>query len=154
MLAQSTYTNPVRTTSNAWLYTALQKPVLEPLCHLMVWLSPVVRVLNWLSYFNGSAHRSTERSSFSGKETRGQLDFITRYYCTSPPDVVARGMLAMFQYDASDILRRINVPTLVVAGDQDKTCMPEASRHMAATIPGDRTRHVDISPALRHLRAS
>ena len=131
-----TYTNPVRTTSNAALYTALQKPILEPLCHLMVWSSPLVRLMNWLSYLNGSAHRSTERDSFSGKETRGPLDFITRYYRKAAPDVLARGMLAMFRSDATDVLGLLRVPTLVVAGDQDGTCRPEASRHMAGAIPG------------------
>lgn len=68
----------------------------------MIWLSPLVRVLNWLSYINGSAHRSTERSSFSGRETRGQLDFLTRYYATSAPDVVAHGMLGMLRFDATE----------------------------------------------------
>src|SRR5437879_5474749 len=34
-------------------------------------LAPVVWLMNWLSYLNGSAHRSTERSSFSGRESRG-----------------------------------------------------------------------------------
>jgi pimeloyl-ACP methyl ester carboxylesterase len=135
ILVHGTYTNPVRTTSNAWLHTALQKPLLEPLCHLMIWLSPLFRMMNWISYINGSAHRSTERDSFSGNETRGQLDFITRYYCKAAPNVVARGMLAMFQYDATETLASINVPTLVVAGRNDKTCTLEASRHMAATIP-------------------
>ncbi len=138
VLAHSTYTNPVRTTSKAALYTAMQKPVLEPLCHLMVWLSPLVRALNWLSYLNGSAHRSTERDSFSGRETRGQLDFITWYYCKAAPEVAARGMLAMFRYDATDVLPAVTVPTLVVTGDQDKTCTPEASRYMAEAIPGAR----------------
>lgn len=42
VIAHSTYTNPVKTTSKPALYTALQKPVLEPLCHLMVWLAPLV----------------------------------------------------------------------------------------------------------------
>ena len=135
ILVHGTYTNPVRTTSKAWLHTALQKTILEPLCHVMIWLSPLFRVMNWMSYLNGSAHRSTERDSFSGNETRGQLDFITRYYCKAAPDVIARGMLAMLQYDATETLAEINVPTMVVAGRDDKTCTLEASRHMAATIP-------------------
>ncbi len=138
VLAHGTYTNPVRTTSRAGLYTALQKPVLEPLCHLMVWLSPLVRVLNGLSYLNGSAHRSTERDAFSGQETREQLDFITRYYYKAPPDVVGRGMLGMFRYDATAVLSRIQVPTLIVAGDNDRTCTPDASRYMASAIAGAR----------------
>ncbi len=136
ILAQSTYKNPVTTMQGAALYTALQKPVLEPLCYLMIGLSPLVRVLNWLSYWNGSAHRSTEKESFSGNETRGQLDFMARYMLMMPPDVIARGMLAMFKYNATDILTRINVPTLIFAGDQDRTCLPEASEFMAGAIPG------------------
>jgi pimeloyl-ACP methyl ester carboxylesterase len=138
VLAHGTYTNPVRTTARAGLYTALQKPILEPLCHLMVWLSPLVRVLNWLSYLNGSAFRSTERDSFSGNETRGQLGFLTRYYCKAAPDVVGHGMLGMLRYDATDTLGHIGVPTLVVTGDLDSTCLPEASRYMAEAIPAAR----------------
>lgn len=110
VLAQSTYTNPVKTISSAWLYTLLQKPVLEPLCYLMIWFSPLVWLLNWLSVLNGSAHRSCERESSAGTETRGQLDFITSYSATSPPDVIARGMLAMFKYDATETLKRIPSP--------------------------------------------
>jgi pimeloyl-ACP methyl ester carboxylesterase len=148
VLGQSTYTNPVRTTANAPLYTALENPVLKPLCHLMIWLSPVVRVLNWMSYLNGSSHRSTERDSFSGKETRGQLDFITRHYVKAPPDVVARGMLAMLRYDATATLPRIGIPTLVVAGENDKTCPAKASRTMAAAIPGAK---LLMLPEVKHL---
>lgn len=135
VLAQTTYTNPVKTTSLATLYAALQKPVLEPLCHLMIWFSPLVWLLNWLSYFNGSAHRSTHRSAFSGNESREQLKFLTRYYVAAWPAVVARGMLGMFRYDASDVLPSIQVPTLVIAGDRDSTCQPAASDAMAAAIP-------------------
>lgn len=134
VLAQTTYTNPVKTTSKAAFYTAIQKPVLEPLCHLMVWLAPLVWLMNWLSYLNGSAHRSTERSSFSGHETRGQLDFLTRYYVKAWPGVLARGFLGMFRYDATEVLGAIHVPVLVVAGDQDKTCRPEASTRMSRAI--------------------
>ncbi len=138
VIAHSTYTNPVKTTSKPALYTTLQKPVLEPLCHLMIWLAPLVWLMNWLSYLNGSAHRSTERSSFSGHETRGQLDFLTRYYMKAWPGVIGRGMLAMFRYDATATLGTIPVPTLIVTGDQDGTCSPEASEYMAKTIPNAR----------------
>lgn len=135
VLAQGTYTNPVKTTARSSLYSALQKPLLEPLCHITVWLSPIFRLLNILSYFNGSAHRSTERDSFSGHETRGQLDHLARSYCKAAPSVVARGMLGMMKYDATAVLARIPIPVLVVAGDNDQTCLAEASRFMAKQIP-------------------
>ena len=77
VLVHTSYTNPVRTTPMAGLYTALEKPVLIPLLYLTIALWPLVWLMNWMSYFNGSAHRSTHKSSFSGNETRGSS--------TSPP---------------------------------------------------------------------
>ncbi len=136
VIADSTYTNPVNTTSGAAFYRAIQKPVLEPLCHLMVWLSPLCFVLNLLSYLNGSAQRWTDRSSFSGHETRGQLNFISWLYVKGWPGVLARGMLGMFRYDATAVLPTVSVPTLIVVGAQDSTCEPEASEYMSRQIPG------------------
>src|SRR6202008_5130618 len=45
-LVQTTYTNPVRTTSLAGLFTALERPVIVPLLHLTISLSPRI----WLSH--------------------------------------------------------------------------------------------------------
>lgn len=135
VVAQSTYTNPVKTTRFAGLMQALQKPLLEPLAHLMVWLAPVARLLNWMSYANGSLHRSTERSSFSGQESWGHLDFLTRLSVAADPAVVGRGFLAMFRYDATTVLPTISVPVLVLTANGDRSCLPEASTYMARTIP-------------------
>jgi pimeloyl-ACP methyl ester carboxylesterase len=144
-LVNTTYTNPLRTTRMAALKTALQKPLVEPLLHLTIWLSPLVRAMNWLSYWNGSAHASAERSGFSGHETRGQLDFVASYTPRVSPAVTARGMLGMLRYDATQTLRTIGVPTLVITGDQDAVCKPEASERMRAEIPGAEL--VTLAPA-------
>lgn len=40
VLVHTTPTNPVKTTGMAAFYTAIQKPVLEPLCYLMIALAP------------------------------------------------------------------------------------------------------------------
>ena len=136
VLAHTTYTNPVRTTAKHRLYTALQKPVLEPLLHLTIWLSPVLWLLNVLSYLNGSAHHSTARQSFAGTQTRQQVAFVTRCVRQTSPAVLARGMLGMLRYDATATLPTIGVPVLIVTGDQDTTTLPEASAFMQASIPG------------------
>jgi pimeloyl-ACP methyl ester carboxylesterase len=120
----------------AGLYTAIEKPVLIPLIYLTIALWPVAWLMNWMSYWNGSAHRSTHKSSFSGNETRGQLDFVSRFMPLGRPDVLARGMLGMIAYDATATLTRINVPTLVVVGDQDTTTLPEAGKFIARSVPG------------------
>ncbi|MGZ3487090.1 MAG: alpha/beta fold hydrolase [Isosphaeraceae bacterium] len=148
VLAHTTYTNPVRTTKNAALYTALEKPVLIPLLHLTIALWPLVWLMNWLSYLNGSAHRSMHRESFAGTETRGQLGFTTRFMPHARPDVLSRGMFGMLQYDATTTLGSIRAPVLIVDGDRDTTTTPEASEKINRDVP--RSKRFSLSPA-RHL---
>jgi pimeloyl-ACP methyl ester carboxylesterase len=147
VLAHTTYTNPVRTARRATLYTALQKPLIEPLLHLTVWLSPLVWLMNCLSYLNGSAHRSARRQSFAGTQTRGQLDYLARFSVKLSPAVLAKGMLGMLRYDATGVLGSVGVPVLVVAGDRDPQTTPEAARVMAGAMPAARL--TTLSPA-RH----
>ena len=148
VLAHTTYTNPVRTTKRAAFYTAIETPVLIPLLHLTIALWPLVWVMNWLSYLNGSAHRSTHKESFAGTETRGQLDFFARFMPRGRPDVLARGMLGMIDYDATATLKTIPVPTLVIVGDQDSTTLPEAGEYIKRHVP--RAELETLSPA-KHL---
>jgi pimeloyl-ACP methyl ester carboxylesterase len=113
----------------------LQKPVLVPLLHLTIWLSPLVWAMNWLSYLNGSSHQTTNWTSFSGKETWGQLDFAARFTAKQSPAVLAKGILAMLAWDETAILPKINIPTLIITSDHDKLTLPKASVHMAKVIP-------------------
>ncbi len=146
-IVQSTYTNPLRTTRFAGLLTAIEMPVIRPLLALTIFLSPVVWLLNCLSYWNGSAHRSAARGSFAGQETRGQLDFAARYNLKVSPSVVARGMLGMLHYDAEKVLSQIQLPAQVIVGDLDSTTLPEAGTHMAGQMP--QSKLLCLSPA-RH----
>jgi pimeloyl-ACP methyl ester carboxylesterase len=135
-LVQTTYTNPVRTTNMSGLFTALENPVIVPLLYLTIWLSPLVWLSNWMSYLNGSAFLSTKSSGFAGTETWEELNFVTRFQLQASPAVLARGMFGMLRYDATAALKTINVPALVVAGNKDPVCMPEASERMHRDIPG------------------
>jgi pimeloyl-ACP methyl ester carboxylesterase len=148
VLTHTTPTNPVRTTSGAAFYTAIEKPVLVPLMYFTIALSPLVWLMNWLSYLNGSAHLSTKHSSFAGTETWEQIEFFTRFQPEAWPAVMARGMLGMMRYDATETLARISVPTLVVAGDQDSVTKPEASERIRSGIP--KARLITLAPA-KHL---
>ncbi len=134
----SSYTDPVRTASNSKLNEVLQKPVGEPLLHLMIAVSPVVRAANWVSYQEGLLYLSNARSSFAGTETRGMLDLVSRYQYESSPGVVARGTLGMFHWSATEELPKINVPFLAIVGNKDTTTLPRASETMQARVPGGR----------------
>lgn len=65
-----------------------------------------------------------------------QLDVGARYTPQVDPGVLARGMLAMFDFDETETLRTINVPVLVIAGDLDRLTHPDASEYMSRAIPG------------------
>jgi pimeloyl-ACP methyl ester carboxylesterase len=140
ILVDGTYTNPLKTTTFSKLLLALQKPLLEPLLHLAIVLSPLLWVMSWLSYFNGSTLITTEISGFTGRETRGQLNFSSLIGIKASPGILARGVLAMFKFEETATLPTIPAPTLVVAGKSDIATRLFANKHMVATIP-----HADLS---------
>jgi pimeloyl-ACP methyl ester carboxylesterase len=134
ILVDTTYTNPVKTAIFSKFLRIIQKPLLEPLLHLAIFLSPVVSLMNWLSYLNGMLYISTEVSGFTGTQTRGQLHFATLLSAKSSPGVVARGTLAMFDFDETPTLSQINVPVLLIVGDSDRATVPGASIRMKAEL--------------------
>jgi pimeloyl-ACP methyl ester carboxylesterase len=138
VIVHSSYTNPLRTMSMRALMVALQKPLIEPLLSLQIALSPLVRAMNWLSYLNGSIHNSTARDGFGGTESRQQLDFVARFSLKASPAVVARGCFGMLRYDATETLKAISIPVLVVGGDHDPITAPDASQRIATDIPSAR----------------
>jgi pimeloyl-ACP methyl ester carboxylesterase len=141
----TTYTNPVRTTSHSRLNVALQKPLAEPILHLMIPFSPIVRIVNWISYEEGILYLKNASSSFAGSETRGQVDLVSRTQAQSSPGVVARGTLAMFHWDGTTVLPQINVPVLILVGKQDTTTLPSASATMQRSMPIAQMQVIDPS---------
>jgi len=91
--------------------------------------------MNVLSYLNGSVHRSTDRQSFSGNETRGQLNFTSRFVLFQSPEVLAKGMLGMIRFHESASVKTIDLPTVVVAGEKDPVTLPSASQFLTDSIP-------------------
>ncbi|BAU14483.1 alpha/beta hydrolase fold protein [Leptolyngbya sp. NIES-3755] len=135
ILVDGTHTNPLRTTILSRLLLALQKPLLEPLLYLAIALSPLLHLTSWLSYLNGSTLVTTEISGFTGRETRGQLNFSSLIGIKARPGILARGVLAMFRFEETSTLPNISVPTLVIVGQSDIATRPIASDRMSREIP-------------------
>ncbi|MFE1748585.1 alpha/beta fold hydrolase [Coleofasciculus sp. H7-2] len=135
ILVDTTYTNPLKTSILSGVLRKLQKPLLEPLLYLTILLSPIFWLMTWLSYLNGSLYISVEISGFKGTETRGQLDFAAFLSTLGSPGVLARGTLAMFNFEETRTLSTINVPVLVVCGATDIATKPVASDRMKAELP-------------------
>jgi len=145
VLTHTTPINPLRTTSGAGFLTIIEKPILVPILYLTILFSPLLWLLNWLSFRNGSAHLMNKLIVFAGTETWRQVDFTTRFQLQASPAVLARGMLGMMGHDAIETLARITVPTLVVSGNKDSTTKPSASDYMQKSIP--HAELVVLSPA-------
>jgi pimeloyl-ACP methyl ester carboxylesterase len=135
VVVDATYTNPLKTTILSKLLLALQKPLLEPLLHLSIALSPLLWLTSWLSYLNGFTLITTEISGFTGRETRGQLNFSTLIGLKASPGVLARGTLAMLRFHEAETLPQITVPTLVVFGKSDIATRPFANQRIGQEIP-------------------
>ena len=144
-LVDTSYTNPARTTTARRLIRAIQKPLLEPLLHVTAWLAPLVWIMSWLGYINGSSHLLGMLLGFAGSQTRGQLDLATRYNPLAWPGVQARETLSMFRYDATAVLASVQVPALVFTGHLDRLIVPETARFMTEHLP--RGRFVRLEPA-------
>ena len=135
ILEHTTYTNPVHTMLFRKVLTAIQKPILVPLCYLIIFLSPLFWVSSWMSYINGTSLLTTRWLTFAGTQTAKQLDFSALLSTLTPPAVMARGCLGMFHYDVTDALPGITIPTLVIGANKDRLTQRDASVYMAEHIP-------------------
>lgn len=142
VLVNTTHINPLRTILFSPLFQALRLPVLIPLLTLTIWLQPLAWMMAWMSYLNGMAHVAN-RLGFGRFVTRSQLEHTTLLAVRNPPAVLARGNLAMFEWDATADLPLIAVPTLVIGGDKDIVTRLEASRTIAFAVPQARLKVID-----------
>jgi pimeloyl-ACP methyl ester carboxylesterase len=135
ILHHTTFTNPLLTSILSGLLRKIQKPVLYPICYLMIALSPIFWLTKWMNYLNGALLLSTRFLMFTGTQTPAQLDFISQLSAMAPPSVFARGMLGMMKtYDVTVNLKDINVPALIFAGNYDRLTKPIASEYMKRHI--------------------
>lgn len=135
VLDHTTYQNPITTAVGAPLWKALEKPLLVPLNYLTIAMAPLAWLSNWQSYLNGSLHMVSRISSFAGGQTMGQVDYASLLFAKAWPGVVARGNLAMLEFDAKATLPTIETPTLVIGGQYDRLTKIEASQYMEEHLP-------------------
>ena len=146
VLQHTTFTDPVQTSILSRLLTTIEKPILRPICYIMIALSPIFWLSKWMSYMNGNLLLSTRFLTFAGTQTHGQLDFISRLSAMAPPSVFARGMLGMLKtYDVHNDLQNLRIPALILAAKSDKLTKPEASEYMHRRIPSSQL--VTLAPA-------
>ncbi len=98
---------------------------------------------NWQSFMNGSLHTMTRFASFAGGQSRSQLNHAAWLAAKSSPAAVARGNLAMLEFNEEHVLPEVQIPVLVIAGEFDRMTLRSASEHIETLLPNERSAAVD-----------
>ena len=138
VLIDTTHEDPTRTMWLSGLWRVLKAPVIEPIMHLTIWLSPLVWLSSWQGYLGGSSQLAMRLVGFGGFATRSEVDLTARLSAEGSPAVQAKGNLAMLRWRVTETLPAITAPTLVLTGARDIVTLPGASRTIVDEVPGAR----------------
>lgn len=148
VLIDTTYTSPIHTAAQADKLSRLERPVIRPLIRVAKAVSPLVRLIDTLSYLNGSLHFATRLAMFGRSPGWSELDHLARLLSSAPPRIVMSGLQAMLDFDERETLPRIDVPTLLIVGQHDRWTPPACHQFMASQLPNAR---IDVAIAAGHL---
>jgi pimeloyl-ACP methyl ester carboxylesterase len=149
-LFNTTYVNPIKTAIFGDFLINLQNILIKPVLFIQAYTWPIWQLNNLFSFLNGSLHLAGYISGFRGNQTRNELNFTTRLMLTSRVDTVSRGTLGMIKLDTLETLKNIQVPSLIIGGQNDIMTKPSASETIAKNISGstlhiiDNTGHMGI----------
>jgi pimeloyl-ACP methyl ester carboxylesterase len=87
--------------------------------------------------------------AFGPNASPAQVAFFERMLVTCPPDVRAAVGIAMSEMDLSHALPRLTVPTIVIAGADDKLTPPSHARRIAEMLP--RLRRLTVLEETGHM---
>lgn len=73
--------------------------------------------------------------AFGPHSSAKQIDFTYDMVAETPSDTLFGLFKAYRGFNVADRLGDVTVPVLVVAGSQDRICLPEASEHIASQLP-------------------
>jgi pimeloyl-ACP methyl ester carboxylesterase len=87
------------------------------------------------SFSSPLQHAAIRQLAFDPSATAGQVAFYERMLISCPPHVRAACGLAISDMNLQDAVARLTVPTLVLAGEQDRLTPPSHSRRIARALP-------------------
>ncbi len=81
------------------------------------------------------SHALVRYTAFGPAASPAQVAFYERMLIACPPDVRATVGIALSELALRDAVPRLTVPTLVIAGEQDRLTPPSHARRIAAELP-------------------
>ena len=76
----------------------------------------------------------TRLFGFGSNPSPGQVAFTDRLLAGTDVEVWAKVFPSLVNFDLSEVLERLALPTLIVVGDKDRLTPPAQARHMASQI--------------------
>jgi pimeloyl-ACP methyl ester carboxylesterase len=80
----------------------------------------------------------TRLFGFGSNPSPSQVAFTDRLLASTDVEVWAKVFPSLVNFDLSEVLERIELPTLIVCGDKDRLTPPASARHMASKIAESR----------------
>jgi pimeloyl-ACP methyl ester carboxylesterase len=80
----------------------------------------------------------TRLFGFGSNPSPSQVAFTDRMLAGTDVEVWAKVFPSLINFDLSEVLERLALPTLIVCGDKDRLTPPTQARHMASKIPESR----------------
>jgi 3-oxoadipate enol-lactonase len=125
------------------LVTTSVGPYLLKISVLQAWARQALRDMRPMTFFQIMLPFMFNDSSF---ESPGVLEMAVATiagHSSTPPDVLARQMIACVEHDVRHRIGQITAPTLVLAGKEDPFVPFSLSEELAASIPNARFRVLD-----------
>lgn len=110
-------------------------PPPSALLRLAAALAPIVSLVNRLVYLSGLGHLATALGAFGGRESRGQLDMVTRSVVALSPAVAVETRAAMAGFDPQPVLAGLTVPVLLITGERARLLPAGELRALGARVP-------------------
>ena len=82
-----------------------------------------------------ASHAAIRYIAFGPDATPAQIAFYERMLVATPPDARASVGIAMSDMELHDALERLTVPTIVIAGENDRLTPPSHARKIAEMLP-------------------
>lgn len=103
-----------------------------PMWRLDLWLSPLMQLMAWASFLNGSAHLIARTWWLGPNPSRETLDQVVRMAARHPPGVHARALEAArtWRFDP----QKMRTPLLVASGEFDLAASLEACERLARSV--------------------
>jgi 3-oxoadipate enol-lactonase len=136
ILQSCSYTNPLKTMPISPWPWLLESPLITPILRNIARNNQVFTTLGYVAYSSGLSSLFYRLVLFTGKQSVATLRFMTNLAANTKAKTTAETLLSTFKFDASNALKNIDVPCLIIVAEKDRLIDPKAGLQQHRQIKG------------------